>query len=291
MFRDLAMGPGRVRTEFAHGAEHCNALTPAADIAQQRQRRARGARVRVVRVVEQERRAHRLHRRAHRRGRHRGDALRGRRRGDTELTGDRQSERGVVQVVPTAERHLHPHPLMLEPTASILMQRMRAERAGDHAPRAPRGLRDHRRVRRRHHCDRDSVAERHLLGHHALETAEPLKMLLLHRRHDRDIGTNDLAQDLDLAGLVRAALHHRELGAVFKREQGEWHADPVVEVPGGRMHLVGAAERRTQQLLGTRLSVRAADGDHGSPPGQTAVARQRAECHQRVGDLEDRNAE
>ena len=48
-------------------------------------------------------------------------------------------------------------------------------------------------------------------------------------------GLGDVGEGPDLSGLVGAHLQDQELGVVWSHEDGLGKADPVVQVPGGRV--------------------------------------------------------
>jgi hypothetical protein len=64
----------------------------------------------------------------------------------------------------------------------------------------------------------DAIRRRQFLTHHAGEIAQPLEVLLGDRGHDGDVRLDDGAQPWDLAGLVGAHLHDRDIGVVRRRE-------------------------------------------------------------------------
>ena len=132
----------------------------------------------------------------------------------------------------------------------------------------------------------NAVGQGELFVKHAGQRAEPLQMPGDCVGHDRDPGLDDLPVPGDLTRQVGACLHHHGLGVLGSFQDGERHADQVVEICPRRIGHVPGTERRREHFLGRGLAV--GPGDRHDRPGEPPPAGpgQRPEGTERVRHLE-----
>ena len=85
--------------------------------------------------------------------------------------------------------------------------------------------------------------------------------------------------------MVRAHLHDGYLGVPGHREQGQRHADVVVEIAFGRAYAVFPGEHRSDQVLGGSLAVGSGQTYHRQTPSAQVRAmpyRQLLQCCERI---------
>ena len=119
---------------------------------------------------------------------------------------------------------------------------------------------------------------------HALKRAEALQVRLAHAGDQAAGGLGDLHQSGDLAGRAGAHLHDGHLGLLVDAEEGERHADVVVEVGLGGHQVVFPAEDGGNEFLGGRLAVGTRDADHRNVELAAVVGRQLLQHGERVLD-------
>ena len=106
---------------------------------------------------------------------------------------------------------------------------------------------------------------RAVLLRHRLRVGHELQVLALRVVHQRHRGPCHVGQRLDFTGVVHAQLHHRHLVLCIQAQQGQRHANVVVEVALRGQHglrLEGAQNRR-HHLCDRGLAVTARHSDQG----------------------------
>ena len=106
---------------------------------------------------------------------------------------------------------------------------------------------------------REVAVEFRLRLHHALKRAEARQVRCAHVGDEAAVGRHDFAEESNLPGVVRPRFHHGHLVVGAQAEQGEGHADVVVEVALGKQHALPLREHGGGEFLGCRLAVRSRD--------------------------------
>ena len=290
----------RRRAELQHIAQHGAARAARFDRAQERERLRHGGRVRVVAVVE-----HRDASGAHqlqpvRRRRERGQRRRRLAPRHAEVVAHQNGREGVPHVVPPEERQHEGRPVgKREAGASVGAHRDvgRAkvglhvlERVGADLRRPAPVSRPEARVVGVHHQEPlraergDRFRQLALRVGDGVERAEPLQMRLGHDREDAHLGTADRGQLGDLPGRPHGELQDEHLVVRTKPRQGQGKPDLVVLVPHVLQHPPARPEHGRDHLLRRRLAVRSRHGDAGDARRVAAVARERLERRERIGD-------
>ena len=123
------------------------------------------------------------------------------------------------------------------------------------------------------------------LGHDdALEAAEAFEVGAAHIGDESAVGVGDAAEELDFAQMVGAHLDDGNLGIGGDGQQGQRHAEVVVEVALGGRHAVALGENGGDQFLGGGLAVGAGDADDGDGEVAAVLAGKFLQGAQHVGD-------
>lgn len=97
--------------------------------------------------------------------------------------------------------------------------------------------------------------------HHSLERAEAFQMGLAHVGDESVVGFGDVHQFLDVAGVAGSHFYDGQFVLGAQAQQGEGHADVVVQVAFGVEYVVALRQHGGQQFLGRSLAVGAGDAD------------------------------
>ena len=82
--------------------------------------------------------------------------------------------------------------------------------------------------------------------------------------HDHGVGAHDFRQSVHFAKVADTHLQHRHLVLVAKAENGEWHAQLIVEIALGFQHIVFLAKHAVSHLLGAGFAHAASDAYNGN---------------------------
>ncbi len=102
-------------------------------------------------------------------------------------------------------------------------------------------------------------------------------MRLTYGGHDSHLGLGDLREDANLAGLVGPHLDDHDFGVRGRRQQGEGHADLVVEVADGGVDPQLPGQGSPGQVLGRRLPRGPGDAHDAGRKRAAAVSSQTAQ--------------
>ena len=101
------------------------------------------------------------------------------------------------------------------------------------------------------------------------------------------VGLGDVHQHPDLAGVVHAQFHHRDVGCGAQLDERDRQAQVVVQVAAVLDHAVSRAEHGGDGVLGGGLAGAAGDRHDAGPRGAPHRPGQVLQRLQRVGDLDD----
>ena len=102
--------------------------------------------------------------------------------------------------------------------------------------------------------------------------------------NQRHVRAGECYQGGDFAGVVRAHFNHRIAVFVAQTQQGERHADVVVQVADGGQRLPARLQQALQDFFGAGFAVAAGDGEKLRLATGAAVACQRLQGGEGVGD-------
>ena len=102
--------------------------------------------------------------------------------------------------------------------------------------------------------------------------------------NQRHVRAGECYQGGDFAGVVRAHFNHRIAVFVAQTQQGERHADVVVQVADGGERLPARLQQALQDFFGAGFAVAAGDGEKLRLATGAAVACQRLQGGEGVGD-------
>ena len=134
---------------------------------------------------------------------------------------------------------------------------------------------------------REVVEQLALAPAHPLRAAESFEVGASDVGEDAVVGLGDRGQQRNLAAGAGAHLHDAELGLASHGQQGQRHADVVVEVAPGRIDPEAAGEHAADELLGRGLAVAARDGENRNAQRPAVGAGQLLERMERVADQQD----
>ena len=97
-------------------------------------------------------------------------------------------------------------------------------------------------------------------------------------------GTDDVVEDLHLAGLADTGLEDSHLGLGVEEPKGEGHADLRIVAAGGSCHDVVHGEGLIEPLLDHGLAIAARDAYHGDGEALTMACGQLLEGSKRVAN-------
>ena len=111
-----------------------------------------------------------------------------------------------------------------------------------------------------------------------------------HIGNDGEVRLDDIPQPRYFTPLARSNLDDKCVRMVRSCEDCLWDTDQVVHVGGGRVHGPSGSQDRGQHLLGRCLAVRPRHPNYRPHHLATPGGRQRAECDERIIDLEELEA-
>jgi hypothetical protein len=117
---------------------------------------------------------------------------------------------------------------------------------------------------------------RALLAQNTREISQSLEVFLTDRRHDGDVGLNERAKGGNLTGMIRADLHHGNVGVVRDGEQRERNTHVVVEIPARGVDGETSAKGCRRELLRARLAVRPGNRHDRPTPRPAPIAAEQA---------------
>ncbi len=97
---------------------------------------------------------------------------------------------------------------------------------------------------------------------HARDIAKKFQMLAPDVRDDAELRLNHFHERREFARMIRAGFQHRGLMRFFQPQQGQRHADVVVETRLAPQRRKFLPQHRREQFLHRRFAVRAADRNH-----------------------------
>ena len=100
--------------------------------------------------------------------------------------------------------------------------------------------------------------------------------------HHTPIGCGNARQRGNLARVVHAHLHYRNLVLRLQAQQFKRQAECIVQIPLGFVNVELRAQSRSHGLFGRRLARRARDGNHAQAPPAAYMRGQRLQSDQRV---------
>ncbi len=181
---------------------------------------------------------------------------------------------GVERRMPAAELELHLVPSLLmtnrqagppqEIAADLFEMQIGLGGHAESDPRAgvPGGLDTDLRVIDVDHRGRVVAKNREQFALRRGDVVEGVEVLQVHRPdvcHQADVGIGHLRQFRDLAGGTHRQFEHDVLGVSRTGQQGERHAEVVVEVAQGAVNLVSGRQAGGEELLRRRLAIAAGD--------------------------------
>ena len=121
-------------------------------------------------------------------------------------------------------------------------------------------------------------------GNHPFERAETGKVRRGYVGDERDVRTGKRRQPRNFAGVVRAHFNHGKAVSVAQAQQGERHADVVVQVADGGEGLSARLQQALQHFFGASFAVAAGNGEELCLATRAAVAGECLQGDQGVGD-------
>ena len=107
-------------------------------------------------------------------------------------------------------------------------------------------------------------------GGHVLDTAETLQMGRPGVQQQGHRGLTEFTQPANIAGSGGTHFHHRKLDARLQPQQGQWHADFIVEITLGREGSAALGQHRAHHILDRGFTATAGDR-HQRPLEEGAV--------------------
>ena len=135
--------------------------------------------------------------------------------------------------------------------------------------------RDARRVQAGHHLT--------FSARHTLEAAEAFEMFCAGIGDHTDAGSGDLHQRGHFAGVIGADLDDGAQLRIAQPQQGERHAQMIVEVAARRQTLAALRQNRAQHFFGGGLAIAAGDTNHRTAKRSSPGAARPAQCLRHIG--------